>query len=60
MTGAEIRQSFIDFFVQRGHEAVRRASIVPENDPTLLFTNAGMVPFKSVFLGQTTRDNRAR
>jgi len=57
MTGADIRSSFLDFFRARGHEIVRSSSIVPSNDPTLLFTNAGMVQFKNVFLGQETRAN---
>jgi len=56
ITGAEIRSSFLDFFRERGHEVVRASSIVPENDPTLLFTNAGMVQFKNVFLGLETRE----
>ncbi len=56
ITGAEIRSSFLEFFRERGHEMVRASSIVPENDPTLLFTNAGMVQFKNVFLGLETRD----
>ncbi len=51
LTGAEIRQGFIDFFVQRGHTVVPSASLVPGGDQTLLFTNAGMVQFKDVFLG---------
>ena len=54
MTGAEIRRSFSSSSGSRGHEIVPSASLVPENDPTLLFTNAGMVQFKNVFLG--TRD----
>ena len=57
MTGADVRSSFLDFFRARGHEIVRSSSIVPSNDPTLLFTNAGMVQFKNVFLGQEHRDN---
>ena len=57
MTGAEIRSAFIEFFRQRGHEVVRSASLVPEKDPTLLFTNAGMVQFKNVFLGLEQRAN---
>jgi alanyl-tRNA synthetase len=57
MTGAEIRSAFLDFFRRRGHEIVRSASLIPENDPTLLFTNAGMVQFKEVFLGHETRAN---
>ncbi len=51
MTGAEIRSQFIEFFRQRGHDFVPSASLVPDKDPTLLFTNAGMVQFKNVFLG---------
>jgi alanyl-tRNA synthetase len=55
ITGAEIRQSFIDFFVQRGHTFVASSSLVPGGDQTLLFTNAGMVQFKDVFLGTDHR-----
>jgi len=51
MTGNEVRKSFLDYFVQQGHSVVRSAPLVPEKDPTLLFTNAGMVQFKNVFLG---------
>ncbi len=54
MTGAEIRAQFIAFFRQRDHEFVPSASLIPDKDPTLLFTNAGMVQFKSVFLGNQT------
>ena len=57
MTGAQIRSAFLEFFRQRGHEVVRSSSLVPEKDPTLLFTNAGMVQFKDVFLGNETRAN---
>ncbi|MBI4529837.1 MAG: alanine--tRNA ligase [Deltaproteobacteria bacterium] len=51
MTGNEIRKSFLDFFAKNGHTVVRSSSLVPEKDPTLLFTNAGMVQFKNIFLG---------
>jgi alanyl-tRNA synthetase len=60
MTGSQTRQKFLDYFAQRGHRMVRSSSLVPANDPTLLFTNAGMNQFKDVFLGQEKRDyNRA-
>ena len=55
MKSAEIRRAFLDFFRSNGHEAVRSSSLVPAGDQTLLFTNAGMVQFKRVFLGQETR-----
>ena len=51
-----IRQQFIDYFAANGHKVVRSAPLVPGNDPTLLFTNAGMVQFKETFLGQESRD----
>ncbi len=54
-SSAELRQAFLDFFKERDHEVVASASLVPVNDPTLLFVNAGMVPFKDVFLGKETR-----
>ena len=55
LTSAEIRQAFLDYFAQRGHTIVPSASLVPQEDPTLLFTNAGMNQFKDVFLGTGTR-----
>ncbi len=56
MTGHEIRQLFLDFFAARGHRVVRSSSLVPANDPTLLFTNAGMNQFKDIFTGVEKRD----
>jgi len=56
MTGPEIRRKFLDYFVQHGHREVHSSSLVPANDPTLLFTNAGMNQFKDVFLGLEKRD----
>ena len=55
LTGNQVRQSFLDFFAERGHTVVPSASLVPGGDSTLLFTNAGMVQFKDVFLGTETR-----
>ena len=57
-TTNELRQSFLEFFQDRGHEKVPSAPLVPANDPTLLFTNAGMVQFKDVFLGREERKIR--
>jgi len=60
LTGNEVRKTFQKFFEERGHRIVRSSSLVPTNDPTLLFTNAGMNQFKDVFLGLEQRDyNRA-
>src|ERR1700726_1451630 len=60
LTGSQIRRRFLDFFIQKGHREVHSSSLVPANDPTLLFTNAGMNQFKDVFLGLEQRDyNRA-
>src|SRR5215468_8485011 len=56
LTGSEIRRKFLDFFVQKGHREMHSSSLVPHNDPTLLFTNAGMNQFKDVFLGLEKRD----
>lgn len=58
LTGSEIRRKFLDFFIQNGHKEVHSSSLVPANDPTLLFTNAGMNQFKDVFLGLEKRDYR--
>jgi alanyl-tRNA synthetase len=60
MTSAEVRSAFLDYFEEMGHQQVRSSSLVPANDPTLLFANAGMVQFKDVFLGTDQRTyNRA-
>jgi alanyl-tRNA synthetase len=56
MTGADIRKLFLDYFSRKGHRVVQSSSLVPQNDPTLLFTNAGMNQFKDVFTGLEKRD----
>jgi alanyl-tRNA synthetase len=56
MSSSEVRRAFLDFFAEMGHQEVASSSLVPGNDPTLLFTNAGMVQFKDVFLGMDQRD----
>ncbi len=56
LTGSQIRRRFLDYFVQHGHKEVHSSSLVPANDPTLLFNNAGMNQFKDVFLGLEKRD----
>ena len=58
MKADQVRSVFLEFFAERGHEVVRSSSLVPENDPTLLFTNAGMNQFKDVFTGRETRSYR--
>jgi alanyl-tRNA synthetase len=60
MTGNEVRNKFLEYFQKHGHQIVRSSSLVPHDDPTLLFTNAGMVQFKRIFLGEENRGyNRA-
>lgn len=56
MTSAQLRRAFLDYFAGKGHQIVASSSLIPGNDPTLLFTNAGMVQFKDVFLGQDKRN----
>src|SRR6476660_2556844 len=56
VSSRDLRRRFLEFFAERGHKILPSSSIVPANDPTLLFTSAGMVQFKDVFLGTETRD----
>src|SRR5262247_804646 len=56
MTGADLREAFLKYFERNGHTRVPSSPLVPGTDPTLLFTNAGMVQFKSVFLGEERRE----
>src|SRR5438046_955505 len=56
LTGSQVRRKFLDFFIQKGHREVHSSSLVPHNDPTLLFTNARMNQFKDVLLGLEKRD----
>jgi alanyl-tRNA synthetase len=55
MESKEIRRQFLEFFRQKGHEVVKSSPLLPHDDPTLLFTNAGMVQFKGIFLGLEKR-----
>ena len=52
----QVRSTFLDYFKQQGHEVVASSPLVPRNDPTLMFTTAGMVQFKNTFTGQETRN----
>ena len=56
MTGSQIRASFLKYFADNGHTVVSSSSLVPHDDPTLLFANAGMNQFKDIFLGKETRN----
>src|SRR3954466_6625049 len=56
LTASQVREEFLKFFEARGHRRVASSSLVPQNDPTLLFTNSGMVQFKDLFTGKAKRD----
>ena len=56
MNSNQVRNSFIDYFKKNGHDYVSSSSLVPENDPTLMFANSGMVQFKNVYTGLENRD----
>ena len=56
MKGSEIRKTFLDYFASKGHTTVASSSLIPTNDPTLLFNNAGMNQFKDCFLGNEKRE----
>src|SRR6266403_3081528 len=58
LTFDQVRRTFLDYFVSKGHEPVKSASLLAANDPTLVFVNAGMVPFKDVFTGREKRSYR--
>ena len=56
MNSNQIRSTFLNYFKKNGHEIIHSSSLVPDNDPTLMFANSGMVQFKNIFTGKETRD----